>query len=157
MRWFSQLITRRRRRYDELAETIREHLEEKIADSMDDGMTRDEAERAARREFGNVTLIEQRSREVWQWPRLASILADVRFALRQLWKSTGFTFTAILTLALGIAAAVAIFGFVDSALIRPLPYNTPSQLMAVFETRPQSGPQSMFSHANYVDLERFNN
>jgi putative ABC transport system permease protein len=75
MRWFKQLFTRRRR-YDELSETIREHLEEKIADLMDDGMTRDDAERAARREFGNVALIEQRSREVWQWSMLESILVS---------------------------------------------------------------------------------
>ena len=64
----------RRHHYDELSETIREHLEEKIADLMDGGLTRDEAEQAARREFGNVTLIEEHSREVWQWPTLESCL-----------------------------------------------------------------------------------
>ena len=67
MGWLRQLFSRRRR-YDELSESIREHLDEKIADLMDRGMTREEAERAARREFGNVTRIEERSREVWQWP-----------------------------------------------------------------------------------------
>jgi hypothetical protein len=69
MRWLRQLFTRRRR-YDELSESIREHLDEKIADLMDCGMTREQAESAARREFGNITRIEQRSREVWQWPTL---------------------------------------------------------------------------------------
>ena len=67
MGWFRQLLPRRRR-YDELSGSIREHLGEKIADLMDHRMTRDEAEREARRELGNVTLIEQRSREIWQWP-----------------------------------------------------------------------------------------
>ena len=81
MNWLTQLFTRRRR-YDELSESIREHLEEKIADLMDRGMTREQAEHAAHREFGNVTLIEKRSREVWQWPSLESIGADVKFALR---------------------------------------------------------------------------
>jgi hypothetical protein len=77
MGWFRQLFTRRRR-YDELSESIREHLEEKIADLTDGGMTRDEAEQAARREFGNVTLIEERSREVWQWPTLESMFSNVK-------------------------------------------------------------------------------
>ncbi len=66
MQWLKQLFTRRRR-YDELSESIREHLEEKIADLMDDGMTPAQAERSARREFGNVVVIEERSREVWQF------------------------------------------------------------------------------------------
>jgi hypothetical protein len=72
MNWLEQLFSRRRR-YDELSESIREHLDEKIADMMDRGMTRGETERSARREFGNVGRVEERSREVWQWPMLGSI------------------------------------------------------------------------------------
>ena len=151
MKWLKQFFSRRRR-YNELSESIREHLDEKIADLMDRGITREQAEKAARREFGNVPLIEERSREVWQSPTLGSIWADIRFALRQLWKSPGFAFTAILTLTLGIAATVAIFGFVDSALIKPLPYSNPTRLMSVFETRTLSDSRSTFSHPNYLDL-----
>jgi hypothetical protein len=80
MRWLKQMFTRRRR-YDELSQSIREHIEEKIADLMDNGMmTREEAERAARLEFGNITLTEERSREVWQWPTLESFWADIKYA-----------------------------------------------------------------------------
>lgn len=154
MRWFKQLFTRRRR-YDELSETIREHLEEKIADLMDDGMTRDDAERAARREFGNVALIEQRSREVWQWSMLESILADLHFALRQFRKAPGFTLTAILVVALGIAATVSIFTFVNTALLKPLPYQAPSRLVAVFEST-TSCPECSFSYPDYQDWKRSN-
>ncbi len=68
MPWFQHFL-HRRSCYDELSESIREHLDEKIADLMDRGMTRDQAESAARREFGNVTRIEERSREVWQLRR----------------------------------------------------------------------------------------
>ncbi len=67
MRWFGQFFSRRRR-YDDLTVSIKEHLEEKIDELMEGGMPREEAERTARREFGNLMLIEERSREVWQWP-----------------------------------------------------------------------------------------
>ena len=154
MGWLGQLLSRGRR-YHEVSESIREHLDEKIADLMDHGMRREEAERSARREFGNVTLIEERSREVWQWHTLESIWADGRFAFRQLWKAPGFTLTAILTLSIGMAATVAIFQFVDSALIRPLPYVEPSRLVQVFESIRQAH-RTMFSHENYLDVERTN-
>jgi macrolide transport system ATP-binding/permease protein len=133
MNWLHQLFSRRRR-YEELSESIREHLEEKIADLMDRGMTREKAERTARREFGNVTRIEERSREVWQWPRLESIAADMRFARRQLLKSPGFTTTAVLTLALGIGANTAIFTLVHGILLRSLPVADPARLYRIGDT-----------------------
>jgi predicted permease len=130
MSWLGQLFSRRRR-YDELSESIREHLEEKIADLMDHGMTREEAERSARREFGNVALIEERSREVWQWSAIESIWVDVKFALRQLRKAPGFTTTAVLTLALGIGVNTAIFTLVDSIMLQPLPFPHQEQVMRI--------------------------
>jgi predicted permease len=108
------------------------------------------------RKSENMTLIEERSREVWQWPGLESIWTDIRFAFRQLWKSPGFAITTVLTLSLGIAASVAIFAFVDSALIRPLPYPNPSRLVGVFETSPLGGRQLGYSYPNYLELERSN-
>jgi hypothetical protein len=72
--WFKQLFSRKRQCH-ELSETIREHLDEKIADLIDGGMTREQAERVAHREFGNVALIKERSREVWQWATIESIIA----------------------------------------------------------------------------------
>jgi macrolide transport system ATP-binding/permease protein len=154
MSWLRQLFTRRRR-YAELSESIQEHLEEKIADLMDGGMSRAGAERVARREFGNVTLIEERSREVWQWPTLESLWADIRFAQRQLWKSPGFALTAIATLALGIGVSTAIFGFVDAALLEPLPYANPGRLMSVNENNIES-PRWPLSYPDYLDWQRAN-
>jgi hypothetical protein len=83
------------------------------------------------------------------------LLQDGRFALRQLRKSPGFAVTTIATLALGMAAAVAIFAFVDAALIKPLPYFQPSRLVGVFE-RVEAFPQSNLSYADYLDWKKLN-
>src|SRR5215831_16339431 len=80
-------IFRRRTLYDDLSEEIQQHIEERTAQLMGQGMSAEEAASKARRAFGNRTLIEERSREVWQWPTLESTWGDVRFALRQMRRS----------------------------------------------------------------------
>jgi predicted permease len=124
-------IFARKRIYTEMSESVQEHLAERIEELMTEGMTRQQAEQAAKREFGNVALIEQRSREVWQWPNLESIAADMKFALRRLRKSPAFAAAVILTLAIGIGANTAVFSVVNSVLIRPLPYPQPEQLVSL--------------------------
>jgi putative ABC transport system permease protein len=141
MSWLTQLFSRRRR-YDDLSESIREHLDEKIENLMEDGMSRGEATQAAHREFGNVTLIEERSREVWQWPTAESIFADTRFALRQLVKSPGFTATAIVTLALGIAVNATMFSLVSAFLLPRLPGREPQNLVVVSSVSPDTSFQA---------------
>jgi len=130
MGWLKQIFSRRRR-YDEIAESIRDHLEEKIEDLMEDGLSREEATRKAHREFGNVTLIEDRSREVWQWPRLETLFQDLRFGVRMLLKHKSFTAVAILSLALGIGANTAIFQLIDAVRLRMLPVKAPQELAEV--------------------------
>ena len=154
MDWLRKLLFRQRL-YHELSQSIREHLDEKIADLMERGMTREQAEQAARREFGNVTLIEERSREVWQWPTFESIVADLSYTLRQLSRAPGFAVTAIVVLALGIGASVAIFAFVDAALLEPLPYADPNRLMAVNESSAES-PLWPLAYPDFVDWQRMN-
>ena len=142
MGWLRQLFSRRRR-YDELSETIREHLDEKIADLMDRGMTREEAERTARREFGNMTLIEQRSREVWQWPALESLWAHTKYALRRLRRAPLFTVIALITLAIAVGANTVIFSVVNGVLLKPLSYPNPDRLIAVDHSSQQAGFKKM--------------
>ena len=117
MNWISQLFSLRRLNADLSAE-IEEHLNEKIDELVTSGMSREEATLTARREFGNVTLLEERSREVWQWPRLESFFADIRFALRMLRKSAGFTAVAVITLAIGIGANTALFSVINGEIGR---------------------------------------
>jgi predicted permease len=131
MNWFKQLFSRRRL-YNDLSEEIREHLEEKIEDLVAAGMPRKEAAFAAGRQFGNVTLMEQESREVWRWPSTESFIADIRYGFRVLRKNPGFTAVAVLTLALGIGANAAIFGLVDTAFLRGLPFREPDRLVHIW-------------------------
>src|SRR5713226_6133662 len=81
MNWLRQLFSRRRM-YGELSEEIREHLEEKTEELVAGGMSREEAAYAARREFGNVSLVEENGRGVWRWPSNEDLLADLRYRLR---------------------------------------------------------------------------
>ena len=144
MKWLTQLFSRRRR-YDDLSVSIQEHLEEKIEELMEDGLSREEATRRARREFGNVTLTEERSREAWQWPTLESIWADVRYAFRRLAKAPGFAATVILTLAIAIGANTAVFSVVNSVLIKPLQYPKSESLVGVWLTAPGAAGLASFS------------
>ena len=99
------------------------------------------------------------TKEAWRdrstIPVLEHLLQDGRYALRQLRQHVGFTCTAILTLALGTGASVAIFAFVDAALLKPLPYQDPSRLVGVFETVALF-PQSNLSYPDYLDWKKLN-
>ena len=121
----------RPRRFADLSAELRSHLEEKIDDLVSQGIPRDEAEAQARREFGNLTLTERDSRDVWRWPRLENVVLDARYALRSFRKAPGFAAIAILTLALGIGANTAIFTVINSVLLRDLPFPRGSRLLYV--------------------------
>jgi hypothetical protein len=129
MRWVRQLFTRRRR-YDDLSISIREHLEEKTEELMEEGLSREEATRRARKDFGNATLIEEQSREAWQWPAVESIWADVKYGLRQLRKAPGFAIAVVVTMALGIGANTAIFTLVHAVQMKSLPVSLTSGLQS---------------------------
>ena len=144
MGWMKQLFSRYRR-YDDLSVSIREHLDERIDELVDEGMSREAAAQAARREFGNVALLEERSREAWQWAALESFWADVKHSFRRLRKAPGFTVTVLLTLALGIGANTAVFSILNSVLMKPLPYPKSEELTGIWLAAPGAGGLANFS------------
>ncbi len=118
-------------------------------------MTPEQARRAALLKLGGMESTKETYRDRSTIPLLDHLLQDIRFAIRQLRKNPGFTTTAILMLALGMGASLAIFGFVDAALIKPLPYPTPSRLVGVHE-RNALFPRSELSYLDYLDWKRLN-
>ena len=151
MNWVPNIF-HRSHKYDDLNEEIRLHIEERAEQLMSEGASAEEAQRMARVVFGNRTVLEERSREVWQWPTLESIWADVRFILRQLRKSPGFTITAVLTLTLAIGANAVVFGVLNALILRPL--NVP-QAESLFLIQHGSSVAS-HSYPDYLDLRRRN-
>jgi predicted permease len=144
MNWLPDIF-RRRKIYGDLAEEMRIHLEERTEQLISEGMSRKEAQQAARRAFGNPTLIEERSREVWQLPVVESLGRDLKMVFRRLRKSPGFATTVILTLAIGIGANTAVFSVVNSVLFKPLPYQDAEQLVAVRLIAPGAAGLADFS------------
>ncbi len=127
------------------------HIEEHVEQLKREGMSPREAERQARISFGNLALVEERSREVWQWPTLESIWSDVRFALRQLRRSPGFTIAAVLTLALAIGANAVVFSILNAFLLRPLNVARPESLYQLQHGYEASAYQS---YPDYLDLRK---
>ena len=148
------LLLRRPRFRSELDEEMAFHREQAEKEFIAAGMTPEEARYAAMRQFGNTAKLKERSHEVVGFS-FETVAQDLRFALRQLRKYPGFAVTAISILALGMGVSVAIFGFVDAALLQPLPYTDPGRLLSVDESA-VAFPRSNLSYEDYVDWKRSN-
>jgi predicted permease len=147
MNWITQLF-KRQEIYEDLSDEIREHLEEKTRELIESGMSAEEAAYAARRQFGNVALIEERGREPWHWSSLENVLQDVRIASRVVRKSPGFAIVAVLTLALAIGANAVVFAVLNALILRPLDVPEPDSLYAVWRVNATSEE----SYPDYLDL-----
>ncbi len=148
MDWLPNLF-RRRKIYDDLSEEMQLHLEERTEQLMAEGLSRQEAQHTARLAFGNRTLLEERSHQVWQWPTLESIWADVRIAVRNLRRSPGFTIAAVVTLALAIGANAVVFGVLNALILRPL--NVPDA-QSLYTIERGSDKDQATSYPDYLDL-----
>jgi putative ABC transport system permease protein len=151
MKWLRHWFLRRRK-FGELSEEIQQHLDERVEELVLAGKSQKEAEYAARREFGNVMLVEEDARAAWRWSSFESLLSDIRFGARKLRKSTGFTAVAIVTLALGIGATTAIFSVIRSVLLNPLAMADPGRVVMVREVWHDIFPS--LSVGNFADVRR---
>jgi len=144
----------RRSRLDrEIDAELRSHIALRTDDNLESGMSPVEARRDALIRFGNPTSTKERVAAMDFALLFESIRSDIRYASRMLIKNPAFAGAAIVVLALGIGASVAIFAFVDAALIKPLPYKNPTRLVSVYETVP-SCPLCNISYQNYLDWRK---
>lgn len=139
----------------ELDDELQYHLDREVQHGINAGMTAEDAHYSALRSVKDVEQRKEECRDMRGLVSLDNIMQDFRYALRQLQRNRGFACTAIFVLALGIAATVTSFGFVEAALIKPLPYRDQSRLFAVFESSP-GAPRSWLSYADFEDWKKLN-
>ena len=145
----------RERRTRELADELRTHLEMAESDRIARGESPSDAAANARREFGNVGLVQEIARDRWAGMSMERLIQDVRVALRMLRRAPGFATVAVLTIALGIGATTAIFSVVDATLLHPLPYPHPEQLVRIQDDLLGVGAQDVgMSTPEWQDLQR---
>ena len=151
MRWLTQLRMRiamllhRGTAATHLDCELKFHLDEQIRENIDAGMSPDAARKAARRAFGNPTLLREQARATWSWTTPESFLRDLRYGARTLGRAPGFAAMAILVMTLGIGANVALFTVVRGVLLKPLPFRDPDRLTMLYERDYNDGDNSPFN------------
>jgi predicted permease len=155
MKWLPSFGFQRRKR--ELQEEIDAHLQMAIADRVARGETAETARQAAEREFGNIPLVQDVTREMWGQAWLEQLGRDVRYALRQLRKSPGFTITATAMLAVAICANSTVFSWIDGTMLRPIPgARDTGDLVSLQRGERSFSPTPPFSYLDYRDLREQN-
>jgi len=146
---------RRKRKLDDFTSEIQAHIQLEIERLREQGLSEEEARATARRSFGNLMHAEERFYESGRWLWWDHFCHDIRYALRMLRKSPGFTAISVLTIALGIGATTAIFSIVDATLLHPLPYPHAEQLVSVEDDLPGVGAHDVgMSEPEWQDLQR---
>ncbi|HEV8365038.1 MAG TPA: ADOP family duplicated permease [Gemmatimonadaceae bacterium] len=142
----------------ELAEELQTHIDLLARDFEQQGMSRADAVTAARRQLGNVGGLREASRDYWGFPAIEAVLQDLRYSVRGLVRSPGFTTTVVVTLGLGIGANAAMFAVIDRLMFRPYPYmRDPGSVNRVYFQATNRERRLTFStmpYTRYLDLQR---
>ena len=144
-----QSFFRRYRPLDDVEEEIRAHLKMEEQANLESGMSPEEAYYAARRRFGNVTIAQERSREMWEWKPIDVLFQDLRYGLRQVRRNPGFTSAAVLALALGIGINTAVFTAYKTMVARPLDARDPGGMVNIALVRDSGSSNFTFSYPDY--------
>jgi macrolide transport system ATP-binding/permease protein len=144
-------VSGRARRDRELAEELETHLQMQVEENLRAGMSPAEARRQALVKLGGVAQTLEECRRQRRLPLIETLIKDLRYGLRRLARSPGFTLVAVISLALGIGANTAIFSLVNTALLRPLPVERPEQIVSLANAAGARGFPA-FSYPNYKDL-----
>ncbi|HKW97997.1 MAG TPA: ABC transporter permease [Bryobacteraceae bacterium] len=147
MRW-----KRRGERERELERELRDHLELEVEEQRDAGLPPEEARYAARRALGNAAVVKEEVRDMWRWTAIGRLGRDLRYGVRLMRRSPGFSIVAVATLAMGIGANTAIFSVVNAVLLEPLPFPEPERLVRVWESMPaRDQHRNVVNGVNFLD------
>jgi putative ABC transport system permease protein len=146
----------RRGKEDDLDRELRSHLDLEAEEQQESGLPPLEAQEAARRSFGNTTLIKERTRDMWGWMFVEQFWQDLKFAIRGLKRTPGFAVVALLSLGLGIGATTALFSVVYGVLIAPYPYAKPNEIWAPAVVGPKQAPDDWHSYPRreFVEIQK---
>ncbi len=156
MRKFSGVFWRRKQQEQDFQRELRDHLELETGEQGENGLTSEEASYAARRAFGNASLVNEEIHEIWSWRWLERLKQDVAYALRIFARTPGFTTVVVLTLALGIGATTTIFSIVDAILLHPLPYPHADRMVVIWEklARDPNAPPIFDSYRDFLTWKK---
>ena len=149
-------LIRRNRMDADLEEELRDHIDRQIEENLARGMGREEARLAALRTFGNLAALREQTHSSWSWSGAELLLNDLRLGTRTLARTPSFASIAILVIALGIGANVALFTVVRGVLLKPLPFRDPGRLMMLYESNPKDDPYNIVSGGMYAEWNKYN-